>query len=109
MIEPQLPALLRCYVDKGEYRLRRAFEGSECAKSFDIGERIIVAGKNEVVAVVDAAAEFCVEIRAAAPTSMRGGFVQTHGATSGGRSNRRCEAGEPSANDMHQARLGLRS
>ena len=104
MVEPQRPALLRRYIDKGEDCLRRAFEGSECAQSFDISERAIVAGKNEVVAVVDPAAEFRVEIRTAAPASVRGGFVQAHGATGSGKFDRRGQAREARPDDVDAAR-----
>src|SRR5215471_6299083 len=104
MVESQGPALLRRDIEKGEDRLRRAFEGAEGAQSVDISERVIVAGKNEVVAIVDPAPEFRVEIRTAAPASVRGGFVQAHGATGGGKFDRCGQAREARPDDVDAAR-----
>ena len=61
-----------------------------------------------MVAVVDPTAEFGIEIGAAAPAGMRGGFVQKYGATAVGKLDRRGKAGEPGADDMHATRAGRR-
>jgi len=56
-----------------------------------------------MVAVVNSAAELCVQIRAATPAGMPTGFVEPDPATSSGKLDRGGETGETRADDMHRA------
>src|SRR5580704_1970981 len=58
-----------------------------------------------MIAVVDAAAEFGIEIRAAAPAGMAAGLVQHNRAAGGGQLDRRGEPRQTGADDMHPAHL----
>src|SRR6266849_1924672 len=59
-----------------------------------------------MVAVVDSAAEFRVEIGSAAPAGMTTGFVQLYPPTCGAEFDRGGKTGETGPDDMHRARPG---
>ena len=56
-----------------------------------------------MVAVVDAAAELGIQIRAASPAGVTAGFIKPHAPTLGGKLDRSGEASETGADDMHRA------
>ena len=77
---------------------------------FEIVERRPVAGKEQMIAVVDAAAELGIEIGAAAPAGMRRSFVQLHRTrASPAAANRRSEPGEARSDRRAPARRSYQS
>ena len=66
----------------------------------------MVSAKQKMITVVDAAAELCIQKRAAAPASVTAGFVQPHASTLSGKFNRGGQTGETGADDMHRAQPG---
>jgi hypothetical protein len=55
-----------------------------------------------MVAIVDAATEFGIQIRAASPTGVTASFIKPHTPTLGGKLNRSGKASETGADDMHR-------
>jgi hypothetical protein len=72
---------------------------------FEIAERPVVAGQQEMISIVDAAAELCIQIRTATPAGVTAGFIKPHAPTLGGQPDRSSEAGEAGADDMHRAQF----
>ncbi len=67
----------------------------------EIGHRRAVALQQQMIAVVDAAAERRIEIRAAASAGLRRCLMENHGNPGIGKPHRCGEPGEPRADDMH--------
>ena len=65
--------------------------------------RRVVTGKQEMVAVVDPAAEVRILVGSATAAGVRGGFVHNHGTTGSGEPNRRSQTCEPRADYVHPA------
>jgi hypothetical protein len=99
-VRPQGPALAARRLDKREDRVERAFERLTRADPIEIVARRAIAGEQEMVAVVDPAAEFGIEIRTTAPTGVPAGLVEPHRPTGVGERGRGGEPGEPGAHDM---------
>src|SRR5437867_5081944 len=103
-IRAQDPALPGRSIDKGKDRLLRTLKRIEPAAPVEIAEGSIVAGKQEMVAVVDPAAELRIEIGSAAPAGMKARFVQTYLATCSSKLDCGSETGKTGANDMRCTR-----
>src|SRR5207253_2991450 len=69
-IGAQRPALARGEIDEGEFRVRRTGQRRAGADLLDVTHRRRIAAEQEMIAVVEAAAELGIEIRAAAAAGM---------------------------------------
>ena len=85
-------------------RLARTSKRIERAAPFEIAKRSLVTGKQKMVAVVDSAAEFRIEIGSAASAGMKARFVQTYLATCSSKLDCGSETGKTGANDMRCTR-----
>jgi hypothetical protein len=65
----------------------------------------VVAGEQEMISIVNAATELCIQIRSATPAGVEAGFIKPHTPTLGSQSHRSSEASEASADDMHRAQF----
>ena len=102
-IRAQDPALPSRSINERKDRILRALKRIECAAPFEIAECSTITGKQEMVAVVDPATEFRIEIGSAAPAGMKARFVQTYFTTCGSKLDRGSKTGKTGANDMRCA------
>ena len=63
----------------------------------------MVAGEQEMIPIVDAAAELCIQIRTTTPAGVTASFIKPHVFTLAGKPDRSGEASETGADDMHRA------
>jgi len=66
----------------------------------------MIAGEQEMVAIVDTATQLRIEIGTATAAGMRGGFIKAHVSTLGGQPDCCGKAREAGADDMHDAWRG---
>ncbi len=102
-IRPQDPPLPGRHVDKRESRVLGAVDRAARADPLEIVERAAIAGEQQMVAVVETAAELGVEIGTAAPAGMAARLVEPHFSPGGGQGYRGREPGKPGADDMGPA------
>ena len=88
--------------------MRRAVERRERADPLQVVKGRMVAGKKEMIPVVDAAAEFRIKIGPTTTARVISRFVQPDGITLGGKPNCGGESGEPGADDVHPAPIRSR-
>ncbi len=91
-------------IDERDRRLGGPLEGVERADALDIGGRRRVAGEQQVIAVVDANAQFGIEKGAAASAGLRPRFVEGDGMPLSASATRGGQTGEPGPDDMHPSR-----
>ena len=101
---PHRPALAGGEVDKRDRRFIGPLEGLDRADPLDIRDRRLVSGKQQMVAIVDPAAEFGIEKRAAAPAGVLPRFIEAHGPAPLGEHDCDSEAGHAGPDHMHSAR-----
>ena len=65
----------------------------------------MVAGEQEMISIVDAATELCIQIRTATPAGVTAGFIKPHASTLGGQPHRSSKASDAGADDMHRAQF----
>lgn len=73
------------------------------ADALEVGDRGVIAGQEQVIAVVDGQAELLVEIGPTTPAGHARGFVDDDAATFACKRCRRGETGEARAHDMNEA------
>jgi len=78
-IGAQGPARAAAKIEKGDARLLGTGERRRRADRLDIGHGVAIAGEQQMIAIVDAAAELLVEIGAAAAARLRARFIERHG------------------------------
>ena len=102
LVRPQQPMLAARQVDEGKDGLRRCRQRRPAAEPVEIGEHRRVGAEDQVVAVVDAAAEGGVLEGAAAAAGMVARLVEAETAAESFRRQRqrRRQAGQPGADDM---------
>ncbi len=91
-------------IDERDRCLGRPLERIERPDARDIGRRRLVAGEEQVIAVVDANAQLGIDKGAAASASLRSRFVEDDRMALIGQHNGCGQAGEPGPDDMHVAR-----
>ena len=62
----------------------------------------MVAGEQEMISIVDAAAELCIQIRTTTPTGVTASFIKPHVFTLGGKPDRSSEARETGPDNMYR-------
>src|SRR5204863_4469146 len=82
----------------------RSREGVDGADPLDKSQGGRVAGEQQMIAVIDAAAEFGIEKRPAAAAGMLAGFVERDAMSVGDQRHGGGETGDSGADDMHPAR-----
>src|SRR5439155_12235123 len=98
------PALLLGEIDEREFRFGRPDEPIGGPDPGEVGERRVVAGQHEVIAVVDLDAERVVDIGAAAPAGLAGRLVHDDVRAGIADAQRRREPGKPGADDVNAGR-----
>src|SRR6516165_9209024 len=101
---PQGPAPAGIGIHKGEDCFRWALQGIERADPFEVVERGLVAGKQEMVAIINAAAELRIQIRTTAPAGIAARLIKPHVLAFGGQPDSSGEASKTGPDDMHRAR-----
>src|SRR5438876_1190558 len=84
-------------------RHRRTAQARGCADPLEIVESCTVAAEQQMIAVVDAAAELAVEIGTAAAAGLRARLVNGHIATGAGEADRRRQSCQPRSDDVDAA------
>ena len=97
---PKAPGSAVPQVQEWKAGLSRADEAVGGVDGLQIGKGLPVGAEQQVVAVIDLAAELGIEIGAAASARLIGSFIECHLSTRGSKPNGGGEAGEPATDDM---------
>ena len=96
--------VVRVDVEEGELRSPRSRHAVPRADGAEIAADRLIAGQDEVVAVVDHHAQCRVMIRPAASSGLAGGLVHEAPPPALGEAHRRSEAGQTGADDVDRSR-----
>ena len=109
VVEAQRPTRTACEIGEGKLGARRTNQLRFGADAAQIPERGVIAGQQQMVAVVDRHADRCIVIRTAAAAREGGRFVHHDGAALRCEPHRGGKAGEAGADDVscsaHHTRL----
>jgi len=101
-VRPQGPALPGLGIDERKDCVRWSLERVESADLFEVADRPVVAGEQEMVAIVNAATEFRIQVGTAASAGVVAGFIKPHVSALGGKPDRGGKASQTGADDMHR-------
>ena len=99
-VRPQAPALARRQIDEGKLGVLRPAQAMFGADQFEERQRRMVAGQQEMIAVIDDHADGVIVEGAAAAARLRRGLVHHDICTGVGEPNRSGEAGDTCADHM---------
>ncbi len=102
-VRPHRPTLAAAHIDEREHRRGRAGQRMPRSDPVEKRHRRAVARQQQMVAVVDPAAEFTVEIRPATPATRRPGLIDHHRSPGLGEGERRRQACQPATDHMDAA------
>ena len=103
VVETQRPALAACKIDEGEFRLQRTDQPMLGADAAQIIKRRAIAGKQEMIAVVDRHAERGIVIGAAATAGEGGSLVHDERFAERCKPHGRRQSGEAGADDVDRS------